>query len=115
MKPRIDFQEINGTAVFSFIGNFNVLSDTKDRQISGFKEKLDTYVNSQNQKSVPVKVVIDMEKCCYISPDVLGLFIITLTKIKKARGELKLVNVNEITASYFKITRTVCLFDCTFK
>jgi anti-anti-sigma factor len=56
------------------------------------------------------KIIIDLSECYYIDSTFLGVLVLSLKRVKKSGGDIKLVTSNSITGSLLQITGAAGIF-----
>ncbi len=74
--------------------------------VNQFKEKLDAIVNEGRKR-----LVMDFQDVSYLNSMGLGVVAATLKKVKKDKGDLKLVNLSPAVQELFELTRLTKVFE----
>lgn len=74
--------------------------------VNQFKDRIDQIVNEGQ-----TKLIMDFGEVNYLNSMGLGVVAATLKKVKKAKGDLKLVNLSSTVAELFELTRLTKVFE----
>ena len=74
--------------------------------VNEFKDKIDQIVADGK-----FNLVIDFQEVGYLNSMGLGVVAATLKKVKKAKGDLKLVNLSPAVQELFELTRLTKVFE----
>lgn len=105
MESYVEHEVIDGVAIFRLIGEFTTVVSSESAKLFDFLENVNSYLTIQRQNDRPIKVIVDMEKCQKIMSIGLGPIISAHLNVKKAGGELEVINLHGFVLNYFKLTR----------
>ncbi len=74
--------------------------------VNQFKEKLDAIVNEGRNR-----LIMDFQDVSYLNSMGLGVVAATLKKVKKDKGDLKLINLSPAVQELFELTRLTKVFE----
>lgn len=74
--------------------------------VNQFKERIDQLVNEGK-----VRLVMDFADVNYLNSMGLGVVAATLKKVKKGRGDLKLIKLSQAVQELFELTRLTKVFE----
>ncbi|RCK80281.1 MAG: hypothetical protein OZSIB_3463 [Candidatus Ozemobacter sibiricus] len=74
--------------------------------VNQFKDRIDQIVNDGQ-----TKLIMDFNEVNYLNSMGLGVVAATLKKVKKAKGDLKLINLSPAVAELFELTRLTKVFE----
>lgn len=74
--------------------------------VNQFKEKIDGILNDGR-----VKLIMDFQDVSYLNSMGLGVIAATLKKVKKSKGDLKLINLSPSVQELFELTRLTKVFE----
>lgn len=74
--------------------------------VNQFKDRIDQIVNDGN-----TRLVMDFRDVNYLNSMGLGVVAATLKKVKKTKGDLKLLNLSPAVQELFELTRLTKVFE----
>ncbi len=74
--------------------------------VNQFKDKIDQIVNDGKSK-----LIMDFQEVNYLNSMGLGVVAATLKKVKKVKGDLKLINLSPAVQELFELTRLTKVFE----
>ncbi|MDD3147671.1 MAG: STAS domain-containing protein [Candidatus Riflebacteria bacterium] len=74
--------------------------------VNQFKEKMDAIVNEGRKR-----LIMDFQDVSYLNSMGLGVVAATLKKVKKDKGDLKLINLSPAVQELFELTRLTKVFE----
>ncbi len=74
--------------------------------VNQFKDKIDQIVNDGKNK-----LIMDFQEVNYLNSMGLGVVAATLKKVKKNKGDLKLINLSPAVQELFELTRLTKVFE----
>ncbi len=74
--------------------------------VNQFKDKIDQIVNDGK-----TKLIMDFQEVNYLNSMGLGVVAATLKKVKKGKGDLKLINLSPAVQELFELTRLTKVFE----
>jgi anti-sigma B factor antagonist len=74
--------------------------------VNQFKDKIDQIVNDGK-----TKLIMDFQEVNYLNSMGLGVVAATLKKVKKVKGDLKLINLSPAVQELFELTRLTKVFE----
>ena len=74
--------------------------------INQFKDRIDQIVNDGQ-----TKLIMDFQGVNYLNSMGLGVVAATLKKVKKSKGDLKLINLSDAVQELFELTRLTKVFE----
>lgn len=74
--------------------------------VNQFKDKVDQIVNDGKNK-----LIMDFQEVNYLNSMGLGVVAATLKKVKKNKGDLKLINLSPAVQELFELTRLTKVFE----
>ena len=74
--------------------------------VSQFKDRIDAVVKEGHKR-----LIMDFQEVSYLNSMGLGVVAATLKKVKKDKGDLKLINLSPAVQDLFDLTRLTKVFD----
>ncbi|NLI79855.1 MAG: STAS domain-containing protein [Candidatus Riflebacteria bacterium] len=74
--------------------------------VNQFKDRVDQIVNEGQ-----TKLIMDFQEVNYLNSMGLGVVAATLKKVKKGKGDLKLINLSPAVQELFELTRLTKVFE----
>ena len=74
--------------------------------VNQFKDRIDQIVNDGN-----TRLIMDFQDVNYLNSMGLGVVAATLKKVKKSKGDLKLLNLSPAVQELFELTRLTKVFE----
>ncbi len=74
--------------------------------VNQFKDRVDQIVNDGQ-----TKLIMDFQEVNYLNSMGLGVVAATLKKVKKSKGDLKLINLSPSVQELFELTRLTKVFE----
>ncbi|HNX74504.1 MAG TPA: STAS domain-containing protein [Candidatus Rifleibacterium sp.] len=74
--------------------------------VNQFKDKIDAIINEGRKR-----LILDFQEVTYLNPIGLGVIAATLKKVKKDKGNLKLINLTPSVQELFEMTRLTKVFE----
>lgn len=109
MESYIEHEVLDGVAIFRLIGEFTTVVSAESAKLFDFLENVNSYLTIQKQNDQPIKIVVNMKRCQKIMSIGLGSLISAHLSLKKAGGELEVINLHGFVLDYFKLTKMDCV------
>ncbi len=74
--------------------------------VNQFKDKIDAIINEGRKR-----LIMDFQEVSYLNSMGLGVVAATLKKVKKDKGDLKLINLSPAVQELFELTRLTKVFE----
>ncbi len=74
--------------------------------VNQFKDKIDAIINEGRKR-----LIMDFQEVSYLNSMGLGVVAATLKKVKKDKGDLKLINLSPSVQELFELTRLTKVFE----
>ncbi len=74
--------------------------------VNQFKDKIDALINEGHKR-----LIMDFQEVNYLNSMGLGVVAATLKKVKKDKGDLKLINLSTSVQELFELTRLTKVFE----
>jgi len=101
MALSITAREREGIQILDLKGRLTV-----GEEVAGFREKLQTLIEEGH-----AKIVINLADVDYIDSTGLGSLVVCFTRVRKAGGELKLLNLNRRNIELLVLTKLTTVFE----